>query len=36
MDLVSDIGGAQGGLFILGSYFAGLIAKRLLYAAMIK
>lgn len=36
MDLFSDVGGVYQSLFIVGSFIAGYIAKRLLYAAMIE
>jgi hypothetical protein len=36
MNLLSDIGGAQGALFIMGGYFVSAIAKRLLFSAMMK
>lgn len=36
LNLLSDIGGAQGALFIIGSYFVSQIAKRLLYSAMME
>jgi hypothetical protein len=36
MNLVSDIGGAQGALYIVGSYLVSAIARRLLFSAMMK
>jgi hypothetical protein len=36
MSLLSDIGGAQSALLVVGGLIAGLFARQLLYAAMIE